>query len=519
MGSFLGSGLATVIGMAMVGVGLVPAAAVAEPEGVFAAAAARVDVVHDGRNRLVIVSQGGELLLFDDRKGELVETLVIGGDLAGMDITADGGQLAVANRSVVGDEFRIHFVDLDTMQVDTVAKPEDWMGNGAFAVAFDADDALYVTGRFAGSGWRTLYRLSAGAEAFEAIAEVTQETMLRASGDRQVIAFAESDISDGRWGVYFPWTGEIVRRQWYENGTSWFNYEIATNHDGTQFAIPTYGGVHIYDADYQRIAVLGEYAGPAPVGVVYHPVEPLVYFPWAQTQEIRVFDTESLQEVDRINVGSTFEHPGNWAFNNGRLRMSDDGSLLMATVAGGVRIVPLYAPLVASDVTAVTAIDTPVEVALSGSIGNSGHLEYRISRAPEVGEAWVDGGVVLYQPQAGFSGEVHFEYAVSYGLATREAGVTIQVLGPPTAQDDRYVTASATSLRMDVLANDSAGPGGELDIVSFTQPAFGSVSLEGNALVYVSGRGGPRNVQFTYTIEDAAGMSDQANVRILRVRR
>lgn len=511
-------GLAAAVGVALLGVGLGTPAAAAVPQGVFAPAASRVDVVHDSRNQLVVVSQGGELLLFEDQTGELVDTLVIGGDLAGMDISADGKRLAVADRAVVDGQFRVHFVDLDTMGVHTVDKPEDWMGNGAFTVAFDAEDALYVTGRFGGSGWRTLYRIPNGSESFEAIDEVTQNTMLRASGDRNVIAFAESNISDGRWGVYYPTTGYIVRRQGYEDGTSWFNYEVATNHDGSQFAIPTYGGAYIYDGEYQKIAVLGAYAGPAPVGVVYHPVEPLVFFPWAQTQDIRVFDSESLTQVDQINVGHTFEHPGNHAFVNGRLRLSDDGSLLMATVAGGVRIVPLYTPLSAEHIAASTDVDTPVEIPLQGSIGNSGSLSYRLANAPAQGEAWVEDDTLVYVPEPGFRGEVRMSYEVVYGLASREAEVTVRVLGL-SAQDDRYVVSSTRPLRMSVMDNDSAGGAGDMAIVAFTQPAFGSVTQDGDDLIYVDTNGGPRQVEFTYTIGDVGGATDQATVRILRMRR
>lgn len=41
------------------------------------------------------------------------------------------------------------------------------------------------------------------------------------------------------------------------------------------------GGTFIYNSNLVKTATLGQYAGAEPIGVVYHPVEDTVYFPWA----------------------------------------------------------------------------------------------------------------------------------------------------------------------------------------------------------------------------------------------
>src|SRR5690606_34410111 len=128
------------------------------------------------------------------------------------------------------------------------------------------------------------------------------------SGNRRVVAFAESNISDGSWGRIDAVTGKIVRRAWYEGSTGWFNYEIATNADGSQYAIPTYGGTFVYDAAYAEVATIGEYAAGQPIGVAYHPVDDLAYFPWSGTSEVRVYDMEFLEPVGAYDLEQSFDH-------------------------------------------------------------------------------------------------------------------------------------------------------------------------------------------------------------------
>src|SRR4051794_4675280 len=98
--------------------------------------------------------------------------------------------------------------------------------------------------------------------------------MLVASGDRSVIGFAEANNSSGPVGRYRVFDATIIHKTGYDDGTSWFNYEIGANKNGTQYAVPTYGGTFIYDANMLKTGtVLGTYAGAQPVGVAYHPVE------------------------------------------------------------------------------------------------------------------------------------------------------------------------------------------------------------------------------------------------------
>jgi hypothetical protein len=185
--------------------------------------------------------------------------------------------------------------------------------------------------------------------------DITQNTMLSASGDRRAIAFAESNRSDGPWGVYNVVSKTMVRRAW-DNGTQGYNYEIAANSDGTQFAIPTYKGLEVYNSQQQKIGTLGSYyADPAgqPIGVAYAPSDHLAYLPWQGTAEVRVYDMDALTQVGAyrfctkvngrvscLNFQNDYSSPFAWV----RTRISNDGSLLMFTVSGGVEILRMYSP-------------------------------------------------------------------------------------------------------------------------------------------------------------------------------
>jgi hypothetical protein len=294
-------------------------------------------------------------------------------------------------------------------------------------VAIDSEGAVLITSQFQGSGWVSLRRLKRDGTFTVFAPSLSQDAMLSASGDRKTIAFAESNISDGRWGLYDVPTGELVKREWYENGTSWFNYEIATDHFGSQFAIPTYNGAYIYDAEYQLLTRIGTYAGPQPIGVAYHPVENEIYFPWSETSEIKVYSSTTLQYLRSIQIGNAFENNGNYAYVSGRTRLSTDGSLLMVTVPGGLRYVRMYAPLNAAKVQVTLAPDVASAIQLQGSIGNNKPLAYSVYQKPLHGTALVYGSRVSYRPAAGYHGPDLFTYKVRYGEAVVAATVDITV--------------------------------------------------------------------------------------------
>ncbi len=491
--------------------------------GTFISAPQRVDMVHDDSRGLIYITQGGEVLRYDIASGGFLPPITLGGALRGIDISADNATLAVADNasgSQSGNgEGWVHLVTLDTLATRTVpfVKNSSYE-TGTYSVSFAADGKVYATTDFAGSGWTPLRRLDPTTDTWTPLASVRQRTMLSASGDGQTVAFAEANTSGGSWGLIDVPTGQIVRREG-SGGTGWFNYEIATDRLGSQFAIPTYSGAFVYNDAYQNVMMLGQYAGPQPIGAAYHPVEATAYFPWAGGRLVRVFDMNTFTQTAAYDFESDFSSTGNWAYVSGRTRLSKDGALLMVSVSGGVRFLQTYAPLTAAPVSAAAVAGTPVSIALPGTIGNGGSLTYSIVRAPDHGSVTLSGAAATYTAQSGYAGSDRFRYRVRYGNAVREAEVDLAVTvpnAPPIAVDD-LARARRASILIPVLANDSDPDGDPLKITSVTRPTLGSAIIEGDQIRYTPpSRFWIGSITFDYTISDGRGGQDSGKVTVIR---
>lgn len=402
----------------------------AKADGTFIPASQRTDMVYDAQRDLIYIANGSSVLRYDITQAAFLTPIDLGGQLIGMDLSPDGNTLAVADDFTDGTNEWVHLVNLNTLTDTKVTEPLDSgvIGGlyGTWAVAYAEDGSLIVTSRYDGSGWVPLLRLTDGQwSTISSGIGVTENSMVSASGDGQIVGVAESNISDGRWGVFYQQGGNFVERTGYDDGTSWFNYEIATNSNGTQFAIPTYGGTYIYDASYNLVTTLGTYAGEQPVGAAYHPVENLVFFPWEGTSEVRVYDTTSFNEIGSFDFQDTFGWNGNFAFVQGRTRLSADGSLLMVSVTDGVRFLRMYSPLAATSFVVNRNRTAPTYITLKGSIGNAGKLSYTLGDAPAHGHATIQGDTATYTPDAGFSGPDSFTYVVHYGRATATGQISM----------------------------------------------------------------------------------------------
>lgn len=400
---------------------------VAHADGTFIAAAKRTDMVFDQARNVIYIANGDRVLRYDVANQRLLTPIVLGGQLYGLDISPDCNTLAVGDGSGMAPTAWVHVVNLATLTDRKVTFPVDgtnMVGEvGTYSVAFTGDGGLLTTSLFMGSGWVSMRRLDLATLQWTTLASVDQATMLSASADHSAIAFAESNSSDGPWGVYYPGTGQIVRRQGYTDGTSWFNFEIATNADGTQFAVPTYDGMFVYDAQYQKTATLGEYAAGQPTGVAYDPVKPRAYFPWAESSDVRVYDMQSMQLLGSYNFNDTFDHTGNIAYGQGRTRISPDGQILMVAVTGGVRFVHLYDSIATEPVTANSG-GGQVWIQLHSTIPDS---DFDVVTPPAHGHVTLDGNIAAYVPDEGYRGEDSFVFRAYYGPVSATATATVTV--------------------------------------------------------------------------------------------
>lgn len=411
--------------------------------GTLIPSANRVDMLHDATRNIIYVTDSNQVLRYDVASGQMLSPFVLGStsanepkaQLKGIDISPDGQTLVVADQTSDATTQWVYLINLGgascgCQTVNKIPMNKEFMENGLWSVAYAGDGSIFASAQFAGSGWVPLRRLDPLTWTWSKVGNAypdntyRQNTMLSTSGNGAVVSFAESNISSGSWGRYDVLNASLKRFTDYQTGTSAFNYEIAANSNGTQVAIPTYFGTQIFGANYSKIGTIGQYAGPQPVGVAYHPVENLIYFPWAQTREVKVYDANTLKQVSSYDFEDTFASNGNNAYVQGRTKLSRDGSVLMVTVNGGVRFVKQYEGLSAANVSASNS-GAATTISLKGAIGNNGKLSYRLASSPLRGTATLTGDTVTYTPEPGYTGADFFSYTVSYGRATASAKVNI----------------------------------------------------------------------------------------------
>jgi hypothetical protein len=305
------------------------------------------DVVYDGKRcRVYVATAGGTLFSHDLRTQETSALLDLPSSLRGMDISPSEDLLLVADSSYEGDWFSgtngVYLLDLALGTATNIRFGRDFYEGGTYMPLFIDDENALVSSQFLGSGWAPLRAVHLSDGSATVLATLRQDTMLSASADRSTVAYAEANISSGSFGRYRPADGSFEG-----SGTGWFAYEIATDRAGAQYAVPSYGGLFVYDESFNLLATLGEYAEKPPLGVAYSPVSDVLYASFASfsgSGSIEAIDSRSFETLYTVDSDVDLSWGGNGAFGSGRLRISADGKRLFATVPGGVEIYVVGSP-------------------------------------------------------------------------------------------------------------------------------------------------------------------------------
>jgi len=141
---------------------------------------------------------------------------------------------------------------------------------------------------------------------------------------------------------------------------------------------------------------------------------------------------------------------------------------------------------------------------------------------PPNGSVSVNGTLLTYTPNPGFSGVDHFTYTISDGhggTSTAAVTVTVTLAAPPpnrapVAVDDTATTAFATPVTINVLANDTDADRDALVITGVSPPANGSATIAGNAVTYAPAPGFSGTDRFTYVVSDGHGGTATAAVTV-----
>jgi hypothetical protein len=296
------------------------------------------DFSFDAFNQTLYISGTDSLQRYNVATKQFLTPIYLGGQTAGMDISADGRYLAVANNTYSDTQNYVDILDIHNGTSQRLAFTRSDYEAGTYTAAFDNKNGLLITSSSYSSAWVPLRRYDLGSEQTSVINNfIRYNSMLTPSADHGVIGIVESDISSGPWGLYQ--SGDASYSALGGTG-GWFTYEIGVSRDATQVAVPTYKGTFIFDGTTQT-ALVGEYTNLHPVGVAYNPISDIVYFPWAGTSYVYAYDTTTNTRIEGFDFEEPFYSLGNFAFGIGRAKVSSDGRYLFVSTEDGVRFMSL----------------------------------------------------------------------------------------------------------------------------------------------------------------------------------
>jgi large repetitive protein len=137
------------------------------------------------------------------------------------------------------------------------------------------------------------------------------------------------------------------------------------------------------------------------------------------------------------------------------------------------------------------------------------------------GTVKIDGNRLLYTPKSNFQGVDRITYTVSDGRGQTFENVVNVTVGnandTPTAVDDTVTVDKNSTTVVKVLDNDTDPDTGDtLNVSNVTVPSNGTatISADGKSITYVPKNNFSGNDTFTYTVKDAAGLTDTATVTV-----
>ncbi|MCB1637289.1 MAG: tandem-95 repeat protein, partial [Thiothrix sp.] len=221
--------------------------------------------------------------------------------------------------------------------------------------------------------------------------------------------------------------------------------------------------------------------------------------------------------TDAFNVlpNSAGTNPGNelgnigWSADNAYLGNYGGTAECPRTVDGNT------SPVATADAaSAVQGADVTINVLTNDTDADGDTLDIESFTQPPNGSVDQVGKNLVYTSSPSFIGTDTFTYTVTDGKGgTDTAQVTFTVSSDggsgsntaPVVVNDSASTTSGSAISVAVLANDTDAEGDTLSISDYTDGDFGTVSLQGNNLVYTPSSGFTGADTFQYTASDGKG--------------
>ena len=171
------------------------------------------------------------------------------------------------------------------------------------------------------------------------------------------------------------------------------------------------------------------------------------------------------------------------------------------------------APIVVND-SASTNANSPVTIPVT-TIDTGPITSIAITQQPAHGTATVSGLNIVYTPAANYFGSDAFKYtATGPGGTSGAATVTVTVIAGavPVAAAQTATVLGGKSVTIHAVAGATNGPFVSAAVV--TQPASGTVAVEGTDLVYTAPNDASGTLGFDYTVSNPFGASRPAHVTL-----
>jgi len=180
---------------------------------------------------------------------------------------------------------------------------------------------------------------------------------------------------------------------------------------------------------------------------------------------------------------------------------------------------PNKAPIAVNDIAStLNTASVTVNVLNNDTDPDNDTLTITKVTKPANGTATIVGNKIKYDPATNFRGNNTVTYTISDGHGhTATATLKIVVTGinrVPNAVEDAPSTNHTVPVLINILQNDTDPDGDTLTVLSITQPAFGTATLNANGTVLFDPKGHVGSHAFSYIISDGHGGTDTAVVTI-----
>jgi hypothetical protein len=311
----------------------------------------RRDMVFDHAGRYLYISTSdGFVRRYDLTTGQLEAGYNLGGALWGIDIALDDSFVLAAQHNTNGAQGTFHRVNLNTGAVTNINYARDFAEIGAWDVAIAANGLAFVTTQFDGSGTTPLRQIDLATNTISIrtdfpviipIGKIRQNTQIHRNVNRTRLYFLQPSSSTGPIFTYdatanaFGPLGLVGGFLEYAGGAVSPSGTMLATRRGRILSLETAPDFHL----------LRMVSGPDG-RVAFDPDGRTLYTVDSTTDQIIAYDSATLDEKYRLDVGEDVSGGIIYQFLSDVLEISPNGRYLALSTASGVRLftLPLSPP-------------------------------------------------------------------------------------------------------------------------------------------------------------------------------